>query len=78
MVQWLRLHVPNAGDPGSNPGQGTRSCVLKLKRTAVKEMNILKKYSDFSGGPVVKNLLANVGHKDLITDPGGFHMLRGK
>ena len=25
MVQWLRLSAPNAGGPGSNPGQGTRS-----------------------------------------------------
>ena len=25
VVQWLRLHAPNAGDPGLIPGQGTRS-----------------------------------------------------
>ena len=25
VVQWLRLHVPNAGSLGSIPGQGTRS-----------------------------------------------------
>ena len=25
VVQWLRLHAPNAGGPGSIPGQGTRS-----------------------------------------------------
>ena len=25
VVQWLRLHAPNAGSPGSIPGQGTRS-----------------------------------------------------
>ena len=24
-VQWLRLHVPSAGGPGSFPGRGTRS-----------------------------------------------------
>ena len=29
--QWLRLHTPNAGNPGSIPGQGTRSQMLKLK-----------------------------------------------
>ena len=28
VVQWLRLHTPNAGDPGSIPGQGTRCRVL--------------------------------------------------
>ena len=25
VVQWIRLHTPNAGDPGSIPGRGTRS-----------------------------------------------------
>ena len=25
VVQWIKLHAPNAGGPGSNPGQGTRS-----------------------------------------------------
>ena len=29
--QWLRLHTPNAGNPGSIPGQGTRSHMLELK-----------------------------------------------
>ena len=29
VVQWLSLHVPNAGDPGSIPGQGTRSLPAK-------------------------------------------------
>ena len=27
VVQWLRLHTPNAGGPGSITGQGTRSCM---------------------------------------------------
>ena len=31
MVQWLRLHAPNAGGPGSIPGQGTRSHMSQLK-----------------------------------------------
>ena len=30
VVQWLRLHAPNAGDLGLIPGQGTRSHVLQL------------------------------------------------
>ena len=30
VAQWLRLHTPNIGDPGSIPGQGTRSHVLQL------------------------------------------------
>ncbi|TEA41690.1 hypothetical protein DBR06_SOUSAS1510085, partial [Sousa chinensis] len=25
VVQWVRLHAPNAGGPGLIPGQGTRS-----------------------------------------------------
>ena len=29
VVQWLRLHAPNARGPGSIPGQGTRSCTTK-------------------------------------------------
>ncbi|TEA35790.1 hypothetical protein DBR06_SOUSAS1110153, partial [Sousa chinensis] len=31
VVQWLRLHAPNAGGPGSIPGQGTRSCMPQLR-----------------------------------------------
>ena len=27
MVQWVRLCAPYAGDPGSVPGWGTRSCM---------------------------------------------------
>ena len=56
MVQWLRCCAPNAGGPGSIPGQGTRSClpqlkilhtamkihVLQLRRSVVKEKVILK------------------------------------
>ena len=30
VVQWLRLRAPNAGGPGSIPGQGTRSHVPQL------------------------------------------------
>ena len=31
VVQWLRLHAPNAGAQGSIPGQKTRSHMLQLK-----------------------------------------------
>ena len=31
VVQWLRLHAPNAGGPGSIPGQETRSWMQQLK-----------------------------------------------
>ena len=31
VVQWLRLQVPNIGDPGSIPGQGARSLHVAIK-----------------------------------------------
>ena len=31
VVQWLRLHAPNAGGPGSTPDQGTQFFVLQLR-----------------------------------------------
>ena len=36
VVQWLWLHAPNAGDPGSITGQGTRSHMLQLRPSATK------------------------------------------
>ena len=36
VVQWLRLQAPNEGDPGSFPGQGTRSLMLQLRPGAAK------------------------------------------
>ena len=35
VVQWLRLHAPNAGALGSIPAQGTRSHMPQLKDPAV-------------------------------------------
>ena len=34
VVQWLRLHVPKAGGPGSIPGQGTRSYMHAATRSS--------------------------------------------
>ena len=31
VAQWLRLHTPSAEGPGSIPGQGTSSHMLKLR-----------------------------------------------
>ena len=31
VVQWLKLHSPNAGGPGSIPGQGIRSHMEELR-----------------------------------------------
>ena len=36
VVQWLRLHAPNAGGQGSIPGEGTRSHMLQLRPGADK------------------------------------------
>ena len=36
VVQWLRLCTSNAGDPGLNPGQGTRSHTSQLRPSADK------------------------------------------
>ncbi|TEA29092.1 hypothetical protein DBR06_SOUSAS10510049, partial [Sousa chinensis] len=40
VVQWLRFCAPDAGDPGSIPGRGTRSHMLQLKilRAATKDL----------------------------------------
>ena len=51
VVQWLKLHTPNAGGP--IPGQGTRShtpqqrlniLILQLRACAVKLINSIKRY----------------------------------
>ena len=34
VVQWLRLHTPNAGVPGSNPAQRNRSHMPQMKNPA--------------------------------------------
>ena len=36
VVQWLRLHAPYAGGPGSIPSQGTRSHMPQLRLNAAK------------------------------------------
>ena len=36
VVQWLRLHAPNAGGLGSIPGQGTKSHMLQLIPSVAK------------------------------------------
>ena len=41
VVQWLRLHTPNAGGPGVIHGEGTRSHMLqpKKKRSLVPQLS---------------------------------------
>ena len=46
VVQWVRLHVSNAGAPGSIPGQGTRShmhAATKSLHAATKTWRSLNK-----------------------------------
>ena len=40
------------------------------------KINYKKKTKDFPGGPLVKNLPANVGDIHLTSGPGRFHILR--
>ena len=48
VVQWLRLHAPNAGGLGSVPGQGAKSYMLRLTiphaetKTWWSQINILE------------------------------------
>ena len=39
MVQWLRSPAPNAGGPGSIPGQGTRAHMLQLRVGMLQKMD---------------------------------------
>ena len=46
VVQWVRLHVPCAGGPGSIPGGGTRSCMhaaTKSRHAATKSRHATAK-----------------------------------
>ena len=36
VAQWLRRHIPSAGDLGSIPGWGTRSHMLQLRPSTTK------------------------------------------
>ena len=46
VVQWLPHCTPNAGDPGSIPGQGTRSHMLTTKSSHVLQLKDKKKKKD--------------------------------
>ena len=40
VVQWLRLHTPNAGGLGSIPGQGTRAHMPQLS-VPMRQLKVL-------------------------------------
>ena len=46
VVQWLRLHAPNAGDPSSIPDQGIRSHMPKLGRKVMTNLDSILKSRD--------------------------------
>ena len=39
VVQWLRLHAPNAGDSGLIPGQGTKTPYALQPKIYLKKKN---------------------------------------
>ena len=39
VVQWLRLGAPNAGNPGSIPGQGTRAHMPQVRSSTAQKSN---------------------------------------
>ena len=49
VAQWVRLHAPNAGGPGSTPGRETRSCMHvatnKSQHAAIKSLHAATKES---------------------------------
>ena len=48
MVQWLRLHTPNAGGLGLIPGQGNRSHMpqLRVRMPQLKTPRAIEKIED--------------------------------
>ena len=64
MVQWLRLHAPNARGPGFIPGQGTRSHMPHgmAKRIIIKIIgefvNNWKSNSTLLNNPLVKEKIS--------------------
>ena len=42
--QWLRLHAPNSGRPGSIPGPGTGSYMPQLKHPVCRQSSRINEY----------------------------------
>ena len=54
MVQWLRLCTPNAGGPGSFPGQGIRSHMTQF-RVHLLQLKVLRAVTKTQHSPINKN-----------------------
>ena len=69
MVQWLRLHTTNTGNPGSIPGQGTRSHMAQLRpgTSKLKKIQVLTGVMQVTvGGCISSYSDVNV---DRLADP---------
>ena len=58
-VQWLRLHAPNAGGTGSNPGRGTKIphaawCGQKKKKTLKKKEKLFSNIIELNSLALVR------------------------
>ena len=54
VVQWLRLRAPNAGGPGSIPGQGTRSHMHDTTKSPHEAMKIARAASKIQSSQINK------------------------
>ena len=61
VIQWLALYAPSAGDQGSVPGLGTRSCMPQLKeilcattKTGAAKIFYMKKLMSLKHVPSIK------------------------
>ena len=67
MVQWLRVHAPNAGGLGSVPGQGTRFHKLQLSLRATTERTHMLKRRSRIHHTTTKTRCSQVNKETLIT-----------
>ena len=56
VVQWLRLCIPNAGGPGSIPGQGTKSRMHATLRVCMLQLKILHAVTKTQRSQIKKSL----------------------
>ena len=85
MVQWLRLHAPNARGLGLIPGQGTRFCMPQLKiphdarktpcsATRIWCSKIKRGEGKHRGRSRDGNILLLLLKFDMFPSSGGLHM----
>ena len=70
VVQWLRLHAPNVGGPGSLHGQGTRLHMLQ-QRSKIPRAATKTQHSQINKNNILKKIIINLisgGHADEEAD----------